>query len=56
MTLTIRATPAVRGYGDGRTGEFLVVKLLIEQVKHFLGFLYDFRYLQHSCVLLKIIF
>jgi len=26
-------------------GKFLIVKILIERVKHFLGFLYDFRYL-----------
>ena len=39
------ATPAVRGYGDGRAGKFLIVKMFVEQVEHFLSFLYDFGYL-----------
>jgi len=30
--------------------------MLVEQVEHFLGFSYDFRYLQHGCVLLKDMF
>ena len=50
------ATPAVWGYGDGWAGKFFVVEMLIEQVKHFFGFLYDFGYLKHCCVLLKIMF
>ena len=37
--------PAVRGYGDGRAGKRAMVEMCVEQVKHFLGFLYDFRYL-----------
>ena len=36
---------AIRGYSDGRAGKHLIVKMLIEQIKHFLGFLNDFGYL-----------
>lgn len=50
------AAPAVRGYGDCGTGQFVVIEVCIEQVEHFLGFPYDLRYLKHCCVLLKIIF
>ena len=52
----VSPTPSVRGYRDRRAGQFIVIKMLIEQVKHFLRFLYDFRYLQHDCVLLKDMF
>lgn len=39
------AAPAAREYGDGRVGKRAMVEMRVEQVKHFLGFLYDFRYL-----------
>ena len=48
---TVSPTPSVRGYGDRRVSQFIVIKMLVEQVDHFLGFLYYFRYLQHDCVL-----
>ena len=41
----IRPAPSVRRYSDGRAAQLAFVKMLIEQVKHFLGFSYDFRYL-----------
>lgn len=47
---------SVRRYRDGRARHFIVVKMRVEQVEHFFGFLYDFRYLQHGCVLLKVMF
>ncbi len=50
---TVSPTPSVRGYGDRRASQFIVIKMLVEQVEHFLGFPYDFRYLQHDRVLLK---
>ena len=52
----ISPTSSVRGYGDRRASQFILVKMLAQQVEHFLGFLYDFRYLQHGCVLLKDMF
>ena len=52
----IRAAPSIRGYGDRRAVQLALVKMLVEQVEHFLGFSYDFRYLQHDCVLLKDMF
>ena len=52
----IRPAPSVRRYSDGRTAQFALVKMLVEQVEHFLGFSYDFRYLQHGFVLLKDMF
>ena len=39
------AASTVRGYGDDRAGKLAMVEIRVEQVKHFLGFLYDFRYL-----------
>ena len=47
---------SVRRYGDRRASQFIVIKMLAQQVEHFLGFLYDFRYLKHDCVLLKDMF
>jgi hypothetical protein len=41
----VSAAPSVRGYGDGRAGKLAMIEMLVEQVEHFLGFLYDFRYL-----------
>gem|GEM_PF-7045434 len=52
----IRPAPSVRGYSDGRALQLSLVKMLVEQVEHFLSFSYDFRYLQHDCVLLKDMF
>ena len=52
----IGAAPAVRGYGDRRAYELVIVKMRIEQVEHVLGFLYDFGYFQHCRGLLKIMF
>ena len=43
-------------YSDGRAAQLALVKMLVEQVEHLLGFSYDFRYLQHDCVLLKDMF
>ena len=37
------AAPTVRRYGDCRAGQFPVVEMAVEQVKHILGMLYDFR-------------
>ena len=47
---------SVQGYGDRRASQFIVIKMLAQQVEHFLGFPYDFRYLQHDRVLLKDMF
>ena len=52
----ISPAPSVRRYSDGRAAQLALVKMLVEQVEHFLGFSYDFRYLQHGCVLLKDMF
>jgi len=52
----IRPAPSVRRYSDGRAVHLALVKMLVEQVEHFLGFSYDFRYLQHGFVLLKDMF
>lgn len=52
----ISPAPSVRRYSDGRAAQLAFVKMLVEQVEHFLGFSYDFRYLQHGCVLLKDMF
>lgn len=52
----IRPAPSVRRYSDGWAVQLALVKMLVEQVEHFLSFLYDFRYLQHDCVLLKDMF
>ena len=41
----IGSASAVRGYGNSRTGERIMIKILVEQVEHFLGFLYYLRYL-----------
>ena len=45
-------TPAVRRYGDGRMGKLAVVEVMVEKVEHGLGLGYDFRYAQHCCGLL----
>ena len=52
----IRPAPSVRRYSDGWAVQLALVKMLVEQVEHFLGFSYDFRYLQHGFVLLKDMF
>ena len=52
----IRPAPSVRRYSDGRAVQLSLVKMLVEYVEHFLGFSYDFRYLQHGCGLLKDMF
>ena len=52
----ISPAPSVRRYSDGRVAQLALVKMLVEQVEHFLGFSYDFRYLQHGFVLLKDMF
>ena len=52
----ISPAPSVRRYSDGRVAQLALVKMLVEQVEHFLGFSYDFRYLQHGCGLLKDMF
>ena len=52
----VRAAPSIWRYSDGRAAQLAFVKMLVEQVEHFLGFSYDFRYLQHGCVLLKDMF
>ena len=41
----IRPAPSVRRYSDGWAVQLALVKMLVEQVEHFLGFSYDFRYL-----------
>ena len=41
----IGSSSAVRGCGNSRTGERMMIKMLVEQVEHFLGFLYYLRYL-----------
>ena len=48
--------PSVRRYGDRRASQFIVIKMLAQQVEHFLGFLYYLGYLQHIGVLLKDMF
>ena len=40
-------TPAVRRYGDGRTGKLAVVEVMVEKVEHGLGLGYDFGNTQH---------
>ena len=45
----VGSAPAVRRYGDGRTGKLAVVEVMVEKVEHGLGLGYDFRYAQHCC-------
>ena len=45
-------TPAVRRYGDGRAGKLVIIEVMVEKVEHGLGLGYDFRYAQHCCGLL----
>ena len=52
----IGPAPSVWRYSDVRAVQLSFVKMLIEQVEHFLSFSYNFRYLQHDGVLLKDMF
>ena len=45
----VGSAPAVRRYGDGRTGKLVIIEVMVEKVEHGLGLGYDFRYAQHCC-------
>ena len=43
----VGSAPAVRRYGDGRTGKLAVVEVMVEKVEHGLGLGYDLGNTQH---------
>lgn len=45
----VGSAPAVRRYGDGRTGKLAVVEVMVEKVEHGLGLGYDLGNTQHCC-------